>query len=138
MFENDNRFHDNRYEGNWRFATGWGETIRVLRVAGRPLRPGRDSTIDGDAPGPVRLDLDRDTSSLEGSIGAWAPWYSAAIERTSEAAHRGSHSLRVDVTAPYGWGVELGNWPGFPAAHGTKVDRLLGQGRPPGPRCAPR
>jgi nitrous oxidase accessory protein NosD len=130
MFENGNRFHDNRYVGNWRFAKGFGETIPFTSWRNAPYSQDENSTIEGETdppPVPGSLDLDLDTSTLEGSIGLWEAWYSSSIERTTEAAHRGKHSLRVDVTAPYGWGVELGNWPGFPASHGTKLIGFWGK-----------
>lgn len=62
--------------------------------------------------------LDPDTESLEGGLGHWEMWYSADVARTTADAQRGSASLRITVTARDGWGVQLDNWPGFPAAPG--------------------
>jgi hypothetical protein len=134
MFHNGNRFHDNRYTGDWRFAKGWGETIGFASWRAAPYGQDAGSTFDGDPGDPPDPDpdpdpepepepdnhLDADTATLERSTGEWHPWYSSAISRSSEEAHGGTHSLRVDVTAPYGWGVELANWPGFTAGHGVK------------------
>jgi hypothetical protein len=62
--------------------------------------------------------LDPDTQSLEESIGHWQPWYSTDVARSTAGAQRGLASLQIEVTAPFGWGVQLDNWPGFPAAPG--------------------
>lgn len=64
--------------------------------------------------------LDADTESLEAGTGRWAPWYSTTITRVVGPAKVGSASLRVDLTAPYGWGVTLNNYPGFAATPGPK------------------
>ena len=76
--------------------------------------------------GPAVLDhtpagniLDSDTQSLEGGIGHWHAWFSTDVERDTADPHRGDASLRITVTAPNGWGVELDNWPGFPAVPGS-------------------
>jgi len=62
--------------------------------------------------------LDADTSTIEGSLGHWVPWFSSSVSRSSAQSHTGTNSMKVDVTAPYGWGVQLNNWPGFPASPG--------------------
>jgi hypothetical protein len=62
--------------------------------------------------------LDADTAGVEGGIGHWEAWYSVDVARTTADARRGRASLRITVTAPDGWGVQLDNWPGFPAAPG--------------------
>jgi len=62
--------------------------------------------------------LDADTSTIEGSLGHWVPWFSSAASRSTAQAHGGAASMQVDVTAPYGWGVQLNNWPGFAASPG--------------------
>ncbi len=64
--------------------------------------------------------LDADTSTIEGGVGQWAPWFSTTVASSTAQAHGGSRSLLVDVTAPYGWGVTLRNWPGFAATPGPK------------------
>ena len=65
--------------------------------------------------------LDADTATLEGSRGHWAPWFSTGIARSTTAAHSGGASLEVDVTAPFGWGVNLDNHPGFGASPGVHI-----------------
>lgn len=62
--------------------------------------------------------FDADTESLEGGLGHWETWFSTSVARTDEDAQRGHASLRITVTAPYGWGVGLDNWPGFSARPG--------------------
>ena len=71
--------------------------------------------------------LNADTAGLEGSVGAWTPWFSSTISRSGVTAHTGAGSLRVDVTAPYGWGVQLNNYPGFATTAGNKTLRFWGQ-----------
>jgi len=73
------------------------------------------STVDHT---PVGNLLDADTEGLEGGLGHWEVWYSADVARTTADARRGDASLRISVTAPDGWGVQLDNWPGFSAAPG--------------------
>jgi hypothetical protein len=85
-----------------------GSTFSVLATPAQAVAPAPPSnSLLGD-----------DTSTIEGSIGQWVPWFSSAVSRTTAQALEGTHSLRVDVTALYGWGVQLHNWPGFPADPG--------------------
>ena len=75
--------------------------------------------------------LDSATSTLEDSIGQWIPWFSTSLSQSTEAANSGTHSLRVDITHDWGWGVHFANWPGFPATAGATsigFSALLGQG----------
>jgi hypothetical protein len=69
---------------------------------------------------PVGNILDTDTQSLEGGLGHWQAWFSTDVGRSTDDPHRGQASLRITVTAPDGWGVELDNWPGFPATPGNR------------------
>jgi hypothetical protein len=73
------------------------------------------ATIDHTPQGNI---LDADTQSLEGGVGHWQAWYSVDVSRATDAAQRGSASLRIDVTDPFGWGAQLDNWPGFAAGPG--------------------
>lgn len=78
--------------------------------------------------------FDADSASLEGGLGQWAGWYSAEVSRSAEAARAGEAGLRVEVTAPYGWGVQLDNWPGLAAAPGLHRASFwvsAAQGAPP-------
>lgn len=149
MFNNGNLFYDNVYVGNWKFAKGWGETISFSSWQASPYNQDDGSTISGQtgptatptptagptatptptqAPsGPVANHLDSNTATLESTIGQWAAWFSASVARTSEAAHSGANSLKITVTEPFGWGVELANWPGFDATPGSKVINVWGK-----------
>jgi len=71
--------------------------------------------------------LDADTSNLEASIGQWAPWFSTNLSQSSAQAHSGTESLKVDITAPDGWGVTLHNWPGFAATPARSVPERFGR-----------
>jgi hypothetical protein len=73
------------------------------------------ATVDHTPAGNI---LDADTQSLESGTGHWQSWYSTDITRTTDGARRGRASLHIEVTELYGWGVQLDNWPGFPAAPG--------------------
>lgn len=135
MFNNNNTFHDNQYFGNWKFAKGYGETVTMATWKAAPYSQEDGSTITGDTnvvvtggggssgggSTPVATnDLSTDTAGLEASTGNWEDWYSESISQSTAEAHTGTHSLKVDVTDPWGWGVQLDNWPGFDAAPGTK------------------
>lgn len=65
--------------------------------------------------------LDSNTAGFEGSKGHWKNWYATSLATSTAFAHSGSHSLQVKVTAPYGWGILLNNWPGFAATPGIKT-----------------
>jgi hypothetical protein len=73
------------------------------------------ATVDHTPQGNI---LDSDTQSLEGGLGHWQAWYSVNVTRSTEDARHGRASLRIDVTAPFGWGAQLDNWPGFAAEPG--------------------
>ncbi len=131
MFNNNNSFHDNDYTGDWKFAKGYGETVSYNTWRSAPYSQDANSTFTGDpdnggsgggttTPPSTPNDLDADTSNLESSIGQWSGWYSATAAQSTTEAHTGTHSLRVDVTDPWGWGVQADNWPGFDASAGVK------------------
>ena len=129
MFNNNNSFHDNAYFGDWRFAKGYGETISFNTWKSSPYNQDADSTFTGNpnngggggsTPPSVSNDIDADSSTLEGSVGEWQNWYSATVSQSNAEAHNGSHSLKVNVTDPWGWGVQTGNWPGFDTSEGLK------------------
>ncbi|HEX6258480.1 MAG TPA: right-handed parallel beta-helix repeat-containing protein [Candidatus Saccharimonadales bacterium] len=111
MFNNNNKFSDNTYIGDWRFVKGSGERINWDTWRSSPYLQDNGSTLTGQTP--VTNMLDADTATLEGSIGKWQDWFSTTPERSSAEAHTGSHSLKVTMTAGGSWGVELNNWPGF-------------------------
>ncbi|CAG7639994.1 hypothetical protein PAECIP111802_02601 [Paenibacillus allorhizosphaerae] len=131
MFKNNNSFHDNQYFGSWRFAKGYGEAVSFNTWRSAPFSQDANSTFAGDPdyggssggtppPATAANDLDADTAALESSIGKWQNWYSETISQTTREAHSGTHSLRVDIIAPWGWGVQLANWPGFSTTAGVK------------------
>ena len=140
MFENNNSFHDNQYFGDWRFAKGYGETVSFNAWRSAPFNQDANSTFTGDPdnggsdggtptppPAAAANDLDADTADLEGSIGQWQNWYSGNISQSAEEAHNGTHSLRVDITDPWGWGVQTANWPGFATTAGVKKISFWGK-----------
>lgn len=118
-FAQNNRFSANRYYGDWRF-TAWesGRTMDFASWQGPLYRQDSGSTIDTGPVVPVANYLDSDTSGLEGSMGQWLPWFSTSVSVSGEKAHGGSRSLKVDVTAPFGWGVTMRNYQGVPAGPG--------------------
>lgn len=111
MFNNNNKFFDNTYIGDWRFVKGSGEGINWDTWRSSPYLQDNGSSISGQTP--VTNMLDADTATLEGSIGAWQDWFSTSPTRSTEQAHSGTHSLKTTMTAGGSWGVELNNWPGF-------------------------
>ena len=76
-------------------------------------------------PPPTGL-LDDTTTTLESGVGQWSPWFSSAVSSSAEQGHGGARSLRVEVTAPFGWGVTLANFPGFVAAPGPHTIGIWG------------
>ncbi|HEX6462011.1 MAG TPA: right-handed parallel beta-helix repeat-containing protein [Candidatus Saccharimonadales bacterium] len=121
MFNNNNKFFNNKYFGNWRFAKGFGETVFFSTWQATPFSQDNGSTFDGAAtPPPDPNALDDDTATLEGAIGEWVAWFNDAITRSTAEAHTGTHSLQVSVTGSGSWGVQLDNHPGFSTAAGNK------------------
>lgn len=111
MFNNNNKFFNNTYIGDWRFVKGSGEGINWDTWRSSPYLQDNGSSITGQTP--VVNMVDSDTSTLEAAIGKWQDWFSTTPERSSAEAHSGTHSLKVTMTAGGSWGVELNNWPGF-------------------------
>lgn len=111
MFNNNNKFFNNTYIGDWRFIKGSGEGINWDTWRASPYLQDNGSSITGQTP--VTNMLDTDTATLEGSIGKWQDWFSTSPTRSTEQAHSGTHSLKIAMTAGGSWGVELNNWPGF-------------------------
>jgi hypothetical protein len=119
-FTNNNKFFNNTYVGNWRFAKGYGETIYYGTWRASPYLQDNGSTFDGQlTPPPVANALDANTAGLEGSIGHWSDWFSTTPTQSTEEAHTGTHSLKV-VTTGGSWGLQLDNWPGFATTAGNK------------------
>ncbi|MGW2147420.1 right-handed parallel beta-helix repeat-containing protein [Nonomuraea bangladeshensis] len=121
MLTGGNSFHDNTYVGDWKFVKGWGEAISWNAWRSAPYNQEAGSTLNGVTEPPASSNaLDADTATLEGSVGQWAAWYGSSVQRAAGAAHGGAYGLRIDVTEGGGWGVQLANWPGFPATPGVK------------------
>jgi hypothetical protein len=111
MFNNNNKFFNNTYVGDWRFIKGSGEGINWDTWRSSPYLQDNGSNISGQTP--VANMVDSDTATLEGAIGKWQDWFSTSVTRSTDQAHTGTHSLKVAMTAGGSWGVELNNWPGF-------------------------
>ncbi|HET6747429.1 MAG TPA: right-handed parallel beta-helix repeat-containing protein [Candidatus Saccharimonadales bacterium] len=118
MFNNGNKFSNNTYIGDWRFAKGSGETINwnIWQLA--PFNQDTGSTISGQTP--VANALDTNTATLEGSIGQWQSWFTTNIAQSTLEAHSGTHSMKIDTTGGGSWGVQLANYPGFRVTPGSK------------------
>ena len=134
-YNQDNHWFDNEYHGPWLFTTY--EPSRMVGFTewqASPYSQDANSTFDGptespnqppsnpgnNPPASGQNDLDADTATIEGSRGKWDAWFSTNIAQSTDAAHGGTHSLRVDTTEPYGWGVNFWNWPGITSGHGVK------------------
>lgn len=121
MFNNNNKFYNNAYFGNWRFAKGYGEKIYFNEWTLTPFLQDTGSTFDGAvSPPPVANSLDDDSSTFENSIGHWDDWFSTSPSQSTAEAHSGTHSLKVDITSGGSWGIQLDNHPGFPTIAGSK------------------
>lgn len=138
-FEQNNRWSNNEYHGPWRFMPfDMGRNIAFPDWQVSPYQQDADSTFDGDTGQPLPPSdaapnfLDADTAWLEGSIGKWQAVYGSTAAQSTEAAHGGRRSLRVDVTASQ-WAIETTNSPGFAATTGSKnisIWAKLGAGSP--------
>jgi hypothetical protein len=126
--QQNNHFATNAYTGDWQFD--WSNTtpLTFTQWQGGPYNQDIASTLNGvtfQVPPPGNL-IDADSSTLEGSAGHWAPWFSTTIAQSTAKAEAGTHSLQINITAPYGWGVQLTNWPGFAAAPGPQTISFWG------------
>jgi hypothetical protein len=111
---------------NWEQATTpvtapTGTTKVWVELTHAKGQPGDHLYIDDLRVAPSSNHLDTHTADVEGSIGRWTPWYSAQIARSMLHARSGVASARIAITSPYGWGVQLNNWPGVVATPGAKT-----------------
>jgi hypothetical protein len=138
-FGQNNRFANNEYIGDWLFTpyesapqsfATWQSTYGqdIGSTFTPPAAPTTTTTVAPPTTttttppsSPTTNALDADTAGAEGSVGQWVPWFSANVSSSTAQAHTGTHSVRVDVTAPNGWGVQQQNWPGFAATPGAKT-----------------
>lgn len=152
----NNHFANNTYIGDWTFTphnpgnfvtfSAW-QGAAYGQDAGSTFTPGSTQPTTTTTVGPTPTTvaptttttvapttttvprpnyLDTGTATLEGSIGHWRPWYGATPSRSTLKAKSGAASLRVEISAQYGWGVQLDNWPGFDAAPGPRTIAFAG------------
>lgn len=114
----NNHFASNTYIGDWQFADFTTNPLTLNAFQAPPYNQDASSALTPLAASNL---LDADTANIEGSAGRWVPWFSSNAASSSAQSHGGSHSLWVDITAPFGWGVQLANWPGFKAAPGPQT-----------------
>jgi hypothetical protein len=120
MFNNDNKFYNNTYHGNWRFAKGFGEKIFYDTWQAGPYLQDSGSTFDGLlGPPPVTNSLDTNTATLETNIGQWVQWFNVTAARSTADAHSGTASLLLTATGGNG-AANVNNYPGFDAGPGPK------------------
>ncbi|MDQ1399162.1 MAG: hypothetical protein QOK20_1094, partial [Acidimicrobiaceae bacterium] len=125
--QQNNHSANNTYTGDWTFSAGSGP-VSFSSWQSAPNNQDTGSTLNGSATGPPppANALDSDTSTLEGSVGHWIPWFSSSVAQNATQAQSGTHSLQVNITAPYGWGVQTDNWPGFDVASGAQTVSFWG------------
>jgi hypothetical protein len=116
-FDQNNHWHNNTYSGPWRFMSHDNGTVLTQAAwTAAPWSQDAGSTFAATTPANI---LDPATAGGEGGIGHWAPWYKATVQDTSADPHSGTGAIQVNVTASYGWGIQLNNYPGFRVAPGA-------------------
>lgn len=109
-FTQNNHFSSNTYVGDWRFRPKTEGLTTIFAIwQGAPYSQDVGSTYNGADHQQVTNYFDDNTATLEGGIGQWVSWFSSTVAQSTEAAHTGTHSLKINITAPFGWGVELSN-----------------------------
>lgn len=127
-FDQNNVFSDNTYIGDWYFKAREQDKIYNFSIwQSPPFSQDVGSTFNGLSQLVVANALDEDTATIEGSIGDWISWFSTNISRTSAEAHTGTYSMKVDITAPFGWGVQFGDSAGFPVTTTPKLVSFWGK-----------
>lgn len=107
-FNQNNIFSSNTYVGDWRFrGKEQNSNFNFAVWQSTPFNQDVGSTYNGQNHLVVTNAIDSDTATLEGSIGQWDAWFSANVSQSTAEAHTGTHSLKVDITAPFGWGALL-------------------------------
>jgi len=145
-FSQNNVFSDNRYVGDWKFtAYEAGRNLDLAAWQAAPYNQDAGSTLSpvGSPPPSTTTTtasaptsttaatttttapphpnyIAGDTADFEGGPGAWVPWYAADASRSTLQAQSGAASGRISIRAPYGWGMQLNNWPGFVAQPGAR------------------
>lgn len=128
-FHQNNQFTNNTYSGPWKFMAYDQGTF--LTLAEWQAAPYNQDPAEAVIPLGSNL-LDTNTATIEDSRGVWHRWYSASPIRAAEQAHSGGASLKVTVTANYGWGINANNWPGFTASSGTRTISFWARSGSPG------
>lgn len=109
-FNQNNHFSSNTYTGDWRFRPKNESLTTIFAIwQGTPYNQDVGSTYNGASYQQVTNYFDDNTATLEAGIGQWVSWFSTNVSRSTAEAHTGTHSLKIDITAPFGWGVELSN-----------------------------
>lgn len=127
-FHQDNRWHNNTYNGPWTFvAHDTGVILNASAWQAAPYGQDTGSTFNGSAsppatttapPAPGANLLDANNAGFDCSMGYWMHWFSETPSYTMERSHSCAGAMKISVTAPYGWGVQFNNSPGIPAAPG--------------------
>ncbi len=127
-FNQHNVFSNNTYLGDWKFkAKEQASSYNFALWQASPYSQDVGSTINGKDHLIVANAIDDDTATLEGSIGKWTSWFSSNVSQSTAEAHSGTHSLKVDITAPFGWGVQLTDPNGFPVTTTSKYVSFWGK-----------
>ncbi len=107
-YNQNNHFSNNTYIGDWRFRPLTESATTIFAIwQGSPYSQDVGSTYNGADHQQVTNYLDDNTATLEGSIGQWQSWFSTTVAQSTAEAHTGTHSLKINITAPFGWGVQL-------------------------------
>jgi len=121
-FNQNNHFSNNTYLGDWNYRAQTEGTVYNFAIwQGDPFNQDVGSTYNGQDHMVVENALDADSATFEGSIGEWTSWFSATPQRSSEEAHTGSYSMKVNITAPFGWGVQMTDTNGVPVTPQPKT-----------------
>lgn len=127
-FDQNNVFSNNTYIGDWYFKAKEQDKVYNFSIwQYSPFNQDVGSTFNGLSHLVVANALDEDTATLEGSLGDWISWFSTNISRSSAEAHTGTHSMKIDITAPFGWGVQFADAAGFPVTPTPKLVSFWGK-----------
>ncbi len=120
-FHQNNLFSSNTYLGDWRYKAVDQSTKYNFAVwQYPPFSQDTGSTYNGQDHLVIANAIDDDTATLENGLGEWQGWFSSSVSRSTAEAHSGTHSLKVDITAPFGWGVQLSDPNGPPITPSAK------------------
>ena len=127
-FNQNNLFSSNTYLGDWKFkAKEQNSSYNFALWQASPYFQDTGSTINGKDHLIIANAIDDDTATLEGSIGEWQSWFSSTVAQSTAEAHSGTHSLKVNITAPFSWGVQLSDPNGYPVTTTPKYVSFWGK-----------